>query len=227
MRLGGLQRCSFIDYPGKMCAIVFTTGCNFHCPYCHNPELVDETAEDIPLDDFFAFLETRRGKLDAVTITGGEPTVHVDLLSFIERIKEMGFLIKLDSNGTRVSVLREAIERKLVDYVAMDIKSPLTKYSATVARPVDCASVAASIALLKEDKVPYEFRTTVIKSMLDTDDFHQIGKEIYGARIYYLQKFIPTKLLNPGFIRKTTYTDTEFSALQQLMSQYVQTCEIR
>lgn len=227
MRLGGLQRCSLIDYPGKVSAIVFTIGCNFRCPYCHNPELVDETADEISAADFFSFLESRRGKLDAVTITGGEPTLHADLLDFMRAIKRLGFLIKLDSNGTSSETLETAIDAQLVDYIAMDIKAPLANYEGTVARPVDIAAMQRSIALLKAGKVPYEFRTTVIKSLLSIDDFHAIGKTIAGASRYYLQKFVSTKLLNPAFIRKTTYSDEEFEEIKSIMNQYVDVCSIR
>lgn len=227
MRLGGLQKTSLIDYPEKIAAIVFTIGCNFRCPYCHNPELVDETAEELSESDFFSFLESRVGLLDAVTITGGEPTVHTDLVSFIQKIKELEFLVKLDSNGTDPETLSYLIENKLVDYIAMDIKSPLEKYSATVARPTDIQKIKRSIELLLENKVPYEFRTTVVKALLTPSDFHNIGTLIRGAKRYYLQKFVPTKLLNPGFRKKTMYSDEEFEELQTTMAQYVQTCHIR
>jgi pyruvate formate lyase activating enzyme len=227
MRLGGLQKTSLIDYPGKVCAIVFTIGCNFHCPYCHNPELVEETADEISEEAFFSFLASRIGLLDAVTITGGEPTLHEDLLLFIHRIKQMGFLVKLDSNGTNPAILQELIAAKLVDYIAMDIKSPLRKYDATVARPVDLERIQTSISLLLEGQVPYEFRTTVVKALLPPEDFEEIGALIAGADRYYLQKFIPTKLLNPAFRKKAVYTDEEFEALRQTMEQYVQICQIR
>lgn len=227
MRLGGLQRSSLIDYPGKICAIVFTVGCNFHCPYCHNPELINETAEEISEEDFFVFLKKRTGLLDAVTITGGEPTLHDDLLLFIHRIKQMGFLVKLDSNGTNPTILRELIDARLVDYVAMDIKSPLQKYSETIARPVDVAHIKESIDLLRERRIAYEFRTTVVKALLPPEDFLQIGELIKGADTYYLQKFIPTKLLNPAFRKKVTYTDEEFEELRTIMENYVHVCQIR
>lgn len=227
MRLGGLQKTSLIDYPGKVCAIAFTIGCNFHCPYCHNPELVNETVEEISVDDFFSFLKKRIGLLDAVTITGGEPTLHKDLPNFIKEIKDLGFLVKLDSNGTNPGMLQKIINEKLVDYIAMDIKSPLEKYSVTVGRPVEAQNIQTSVNLLKENNVPYEFRTTVVKSMLSPNDFHAIGKLIKGASDYYLQKFIPTKILNPGFHKKVTYTDAEFAELQKIMSQYVGQCLIR
>ncbi|OQX50761.1 MAG: anaerobic ribonucleoside-triphosphate reductase activating protein [Candidatus Cloacimonas sp. 4484_209] len=130
MKIGGFQKVSLIDYPGKICAIVFTRGCNFRCPYCHNPELVlpENYSPLIPEEEIFSFLEKRRGKLDAVEITGGEPTLQEDLTEFIRKIKEMGFLVKLDTNGSFPSVLEKVIYSGLVDYIAMDVKAPLEKY---------------------------------------------------------------------------------------------------
>ncbi len=227
MRLGGLQKCSLIDFPGKITAILFTVGCNFRCPYCHNPELVDETSEIISVDNVFAFLTRRREILDAVTITGGEPTIQTDLVPFIRKVKEMGFLVKLDTNGTHPEVIELVQEEKLVDYIAMDIKAPLGRYASSVARPVDEVQIKKSIQLLIKGNIPYEFRTTVVKSLLAYDDLHEIGKTIKNAERYYLQKFVPTKPLNPAFVRKTTYTDTEFSEMQRFMETYVKLCGIR
>jgi pyruvate formate lyase activating enzyme len=227
MRIGGLQKCSLIDYPGKISAIVFTIGCNFRCPYCHNPELVDETAREMPEEEVFAFLERRKNLLDAVTITGGEPTMHENLIPFIRKIKEMGFLVKLDSNGTNPEVIAQVQKEKLVDYIAMDIKAPVDSYEKTVGRPVNGDAIRKSIALLIGGDVPYEFRTTVVKALLPLEDFAQIGEDIRGAKRYYIQKFVPTKTLNPAFIRKTTYTDAEFETLRSSMSAYVDECLIR
>lgn len=227
MRIGGLQKCSLIDFPGKISAIVFTIGCNFHCPYCHNPELVDETATELDEHELWNFLERRKGLLDAVTITGGEPTVHDDLIPFIKRIRDMGFLVKLDSNGTQPAVLEQIQKEKLVDYIAMDMKAPLTSYEHTVGRPVDAFALKKSIAIIMNGDIEYEFRTTIVKSLLSYEDLHLIGESIRGAQNYYLQKFVPTKTLNPAFIRKTTYTDAEFEEMRTIMSTYVQTCSIR
>ncbi|MCA9354576.1 MAG: anaerobic ribonucleoside-triphosphate reductase activating protein [Candidatus Kaiserbacteria bacterium] len=227
MRLGGLQQCSIIDYPDHISAIVFTIGCNFRCPYCHNPELVEETATELSTESFFDFLVKRRGKLDAVTITGGEPTMHDDLLDFIFQIKSMGFKVKLDTNGTRPDVVTVAVAEGMVDYVAVDAKAPLSKYSATVTRPVDVDAIRETRALLLEGRVPYEFRTTVVKSLLSPEEIEEIAKEIEGAEHYYLQRFVPTKLLNPAFMRKTTYSNEEFLELQKIASKYVQHCGIR
>lgn len=227
MKIGGLQKCSLIDYPGKISAIIFTIGCNFRCPYCHNPELVDETATEITEEEIFDFLARRKNLLDAVTITGGEPTVHEDLIPFIERIRALGFLVKLDSNGTDPHILKEALSRGLVDYIAMDIKSPLARYSETVARPVDTEKIRESIGLIMGSGIAYEFRTTVVKSLLSPEDIRAIGEEIRGAKQYFLQKFVPTKTLNPAFIRKTTYTDAEFEDMRTMLAPYVGTCAVR
>jgi pyruvate formate lyase activating enzyme len=227
MRIGGLQKNSLIDFPGKICAIVFTMGCNFHCGYCHNPELVNETAEPISESDVFDFLSKRQGKLDAVTITGGEPTIQEDLIPFIKKIKSLGFLVKLDTNGTRSSMVKELQERKLVDYFAMDVKSPLAKYTGTVGRPANLEEIQRTIALLINGSVPYEFRTTIVKTILSFEDLHGIGELIKGAEQYYLQKFVPSKTLNPDFILKTTYSDGEFEQMKQIMHRYVKKCYVR
>lgn len=228
MIFGGFEKFTLIDYPGKISSVVYTIGCNFQCPYCHNPELVNETVEKkYPEKEILEFLEHRKGMIDALVITGGEPTLHNDLLDFMEKVKDIGILVKLDSNGTRPDILRKAIERGLVDYIAMDIKSPLAKYSAIVARPVDVDAIRESIKLLLEGRVKYEFRTTVVKALLPPEDIEQIGREIRGAAAYYLQKFIPTKILNPQFIRKTTYTEHEFKHFKKILSSYVNFCGIR
>lgn len=208
--------------------MVYTIGCNFRCPYCHNPELVDETVETkITEKEILDFLKKRKGMLDGLVITGGEPTMHNDLLRFMKKVKGLGFLIKLDSNGTRPDMIKEAIRKKLVDYIAMDIKSTMSKYSQTVARPVDVAAIRKSIAILKTSGIPYEFRTTVIKALIAPEDFHEIGREIRGADRYFLQKFIPTKILNPQFKKKVTYSDDEFGSFQEIMNTYVTFCGIR
>ena len=208
MIFGGIEKFSLIDFPGKTSCILFTIGCNFRCPYCHNPELVDETVETkISEEEILDFLKTRVNLLDGVVITGGEPTLHSDLLAFIQKIKDLGFLVKLDSNGTNPKMLHEALDKKLVDYVAMDMKSPLSKYSQTVARPVDTKAIRESIYLLLNSNINYEFRTTLIKAMVTPEDVLEIAQEIKGAKNYYLQKFIPIKLLNPQFKKKVTYSD--------------------
>jgi pyruvate formate lyase activating enzyme len=190
MMLGGLQKFSLADYPGKTCAILFTRGCNMRCPYCHNPELVwpERYAPTLDLEEVLAFLETRRGLLDAVTVTGGEPCLQADLPELLARLKAMGFAVKLDSNGSFPEVLRKVIADGLVNYVAMDIKAPLEKYMLVCGADLPLKPIKDSIALLLEGRVAYEFRTTVDRDLLDEEDLLAIGQAIRGARRYYLQK---------------------------------------
>ena len=228
MIFGGFEKCTLIDYPSKTACMVYTIGCNFRCPYCHNPELVDETvAETISEEEVLAFLDTRKGLLDGVVITGGEPTIHSDLTSFIEKVKEKGFLVKLDSNGTSPQVLKDLVGKKLVDYIAMDIKAPLSRYSSVVSRPVDIDAIQESIDFLRTASVEYEFRTTVVKSLLSEADMLAIGEEIKGAKRYFLQAFIPTKILNPQLRKKVSYSHDELEALRQKVQPYVSYCAIR
>lgn len=229
MEFGGFEKCTFIDYPQKMACMVYTIGCNFRCPYCHNPELVDETVvERFQEKEILEFLDTRTKMLDGVVITGGEPTIHGEkLISFMKEVKGRGFLVKLDSNGTNPEFLERAIKEKLVDYIAMDIKSPLSKYSQTVSHPVDIESIKKSITLIMDSGVDYEFRTTVLKVMLSGEDLEDIGQEIKGAKKYYLQKFVPSKILNPQFLKKTTYSDDEFNIFCEKLGKKVDFCGIR
>lgn len=190
MVIGGFQKFSAIDYPGKLCAIIFTRGCNMRCPYCHNPELVypDQFAQEIPLQTILLFLKKRQGLLDAATITGGEPTIHADLIDLISQIKEMGYLVKLDTNGSNPHKLQEIIKTGLVDYFAMDVKSPLEKYPEVTRSTISVQAIRESIQLLMNSGIAYEFRTTVDWTLLNENDLIQIAETIRGAERYYLQK---------------------------------------
>lgn len=206
MILGGFQKLTLLDYPGKIAATVFTVGCSFCCPFCHNPELVDlrlahnEESEK----DFLAFLAKRKGKLEGVCITGGEPTIQPDIIDFIKKIKKMGFLVKLDSNGTRPDVLKKIFDHKLVDYVAMDIKSSLANYDEVTGSKVDKDRIRISVNLIMNSKIPYEFRTTAVPGLHSEDDFDEIAKWINGAQNYYLQEYREEqKILDPNLKKKT------------------------
>ncbi|KKU53863.1 MAG: Anaerobic ribonucleoside-triphosphate reductase activating protein [Candidatus Moranbacteria bacterium GW2011_GWE1_49_15] len=200
MRLGGYQKLTLIDYPGKIATTVFTVGCSFRCPFCHNPELV--LADQFPeLNDmeaeFFKFLEKRKGKLEGVCITGGEPTIQPDIINFIKKVKAMGFLVKLDSNGTRPDVLRKVIKEKLVDFIAMDIKNSPKKYSKTVGVSADMERIKLSVYMIMNSGIDYEFRTTVVPGIHEEKDFDEIAKWIKGAKAYYLQEFRDLKVIDP------------------------------
>ena len=191
MILGGFQKLTLLDYPGKIATTVFTVGCSFRCPFCHNPELVDlrlahnEESES----EFLKFLEKRQGILEGVCITGGEPTIQPDIIDFIRKIKKMGFLVKLDSNGTRPDVLKKLLDEKLLDHIAMDIKSSLEKYSETTDSKVDKDRIRMSVNLIRNSRLPYEFRTTVVPGLHTEKDILDIVKWIDGAEAYYLQEY--------------------------------------
>jgi pyruvate formate lyase activating enzyme len=229
MNIGGLQKFSMIDYPGKLTAIIFTLGCNFRCGYCHNPELVLPEKFNPSLDEkkILEFFKTRIGKLDAISITGGEPTLQADLPQFIKKIKDLGFLIKLDTNGTNSKMLKEIIDNKLVDYLAMDIKAPLKKYEEVIKMPVDLEDIKKSIKMIMDSGIEYEFRTTIVKSQLSVNDLLEIGKLIKGANIYYLQKFVVSKANDERFLKEKTYSDEEFEEIKKDILKYVQKCKVR
>jgi len=209
MLLGGLQKMTLIDYPGKIAATVFTVGCNFRCPFCHNPELVLSSRFTVSADDdslekeFFEFLKTRQGKLDGVCITGGEPTLQSDLVEFMTRIKELGFAVKLDSNGTRPDILKIVIDKKIVDYLAMDIKSDLINYEKVCQTKVDLERIKTSVDLIKNSGVNYEFRTTVVPGLHQEKDFKEIVKWLSGGRRYVLQRYQDYgKILDDGLRKR-------------------------
>jgi len=199
--LGGLQKLSLIDYPGKLSSVVFTLGCNFRCSFCHNPELVvPELINQQPqmkLADFFKWLQTRQGKLQAVVVTGGEPTLHQDLPEFLDHIKHLGFLVKLDTNGSSPAVLKQLLRHDLIDYIAMDIKSSPERYSQACGLvKVDLPAIHQSVDLIKNSGVAYCFRTTVAPKVVSGKDVEQIrhwlGTE--GTKLV-LQEFRPEKTL--------------------------------
>lgn len=228
MILGGLQKFSLADYPGKTCAILFTRGCNMRCPYCHNPELVwpERYAPEIAIEDALAFLETRRGLLDAVTVTGGEPCLQADLPDLLARLKGMGFAVKLDSNGSFPDVLRKVITNKLVDYVAMDIKAPLGKYAQVSGVSLDVEPIQESIALLLEGRVDYEYRTTVDRDLLDEGDLLAIGETIRGARRYCLQHLNAYDAKGSSLVMRAQ--DSEWlQDVAQKLGAYVGNCWVR
>lgn len=192
MDFSGIEKLSFVDYDSKIATVLFTKGCNFKCPFCHNGFLVVDPNFDevIPWKDIIDFLNERKGKIEAVVFSGGEPTLMPDLEFKIKEIKSMGFLIKLDTNGSNFSVLKRLIDQNLLDYVAMDIKNSFPKYAETAGiLNVDIDSIQKSIAFLINGKVDYEFRTTLIKEFHRIEDFYSIANLIKGTKKYALQKF--------------------------------------
>jgi len=272
MIIGGLQQFSLLDYPGCVSAIVFTQGCNFRCQFCYNPMLVwpetvgklkyardIEQQKDHPKikeDDLFVFLESRVGKLDAVVVTGGEPCLHKDLIEFIQKIKKLGFLVKLDTNGSYPEALEKLLEKKLIDYIAMDLKAPAEKYNEITdikGNPVKYGKagveqfngvnfnniypgeynaiftrVKKSVKLIMQSGLPYEFRTTVVPNLLNKDDINEMGKIIKGARAWYLQGFKSSDdLINQDLKNKVPYNSRQMKEMAEAASKYVKKCEVR
>ncbi|MDT8272469.1 MAG: anaerobic ribonucleoside-triphosphate reductase activating protein [Desulfomonilia bacterium] len=229
MKIAHVQKTSFIDYPGKISAVIFTRGCNFRCPYCHNPELVDP-ARFTPLivkEEVLSFLEKRRGKLDGVVITGGEPLLQDGLLEFLQRVKSKGFQVKLDTNGSRPRQLREAIRLSLVDFIAMDIKAPLERYYQIAGSLVNVSEIRSSIELIMGSSQPHEFRTTIARSLLSPDDIVQIAQMIRGASHYVLQKFVPSKHVDPSFLSEKSFTQEEIELILDQIRPMVGRCSVR
>lgn len=225
--IAGLQKTTFIDFPEKIACIVFTQGCNFRCGYCHNPELFENKEPTLSVSAFFEFLNKRKGKLDGVVITGGEPTLQKDLKEFIKQIKDLGFAVKLDTNGTNPEILKKLISENLLDYVAMDIKAPLEKYKNIVNVDFDTKKIKNSIDFIMSCGIDYEFRTTVLKSQLSLEDFEEIGNLIKRAKKYYLQEFIPSKILDNSLINEKSYTHDEFKKICLILQKYVKFCDFR
>jgi len=200
MKIGGFNTFSLSDFPGKVAAIVFTQGCNFRCPYCHNAPLISchEPKELlIPEKQFFEFLECRRNQLDAVVVSGGEPTIHRNLSEFLRRIKDMGFAVKLDTNGSNPEVLKGILENNLVDYIAMDIKAPLTNYEKLTDTVSSSGRIQESINIISKSGFDHEFRTTVVEALLTPEDMQEIRALVPAKSTYHLQKFYPEHAFDP------------------------------
>ena len=198
MNICGLQKLAMVDYPGKLAATVFTGGCNLRCPFCHNALLVTRLSEtpSIPTDEVLAFLKSRRGLLDGVVLTGGEPLLQPDAEDFLRDVRELGFTVKLDTNGCYPEALAHILEQGLVDYIAMDIKNSREKYGLTVGVPaLDLTPIDESIRLIRTSGVDYEFRTTLVQELHTPADVAAIGQWIQGAPRYALQKFVDSGAL--------------------------------
>jgi len=248
MIIGGLQKFSLLDYPDHIAAIIFTQGCNFRCQFCYNPMLVKpgytggkvsnrpstgdgQGQKGHPLiteDDLFVFLDKRKGKLNAVVITGGEPTLHQDLPEFIIKIRKLGYKIKLDTNGTNSRMLKELIGRRLIDYIAMDIKGPAGKYEKVTGVKTDLMKIKESITIIMKSGLPYEFRTTVVPDLIGLKDITSIGKLIKGASKWYLQVFkSDIDLVNPELNNTKSYGDSEMKEMELIAKKYVKFCRVR
>jgi len=232
MIISGIQKMTLLDYPGKVATTIFTFGCNFRCGFCHNPELVhaaerqkqNEWTEDAILN----FLKERQGFVEALVVTGGEPTLHSDLPEFLQKVKSLGFLIKIDTNGTNSQMIEILQAKGLVDFWAMDIKNSYPKYFATVEQFVDEEEIKKSINLIKKGSQDYEFRTTIVEGLHKPEDVLAMAQMVEGAKKYVLQQFISRdKLVNPKFVGKKSISEEELKSLAKECEHWVGKCEIR
>ncbi len=227
MKISGLQKLTLLDYPGHTACTVFTPSCNFRCPFCHNASLVENRAlGDVSEEEFFAFLDKRRGILSGVAITGGEPTLQPDLYDFIAKIAREGFKVKLDSNGYRPEALRELLASGNVSYVAMDIKSSRERYAAAAGiKNIDVSKIEKSVEIIKSSGVEYEFRTTAVKGIHSPQDFLSIGNWLGDVPRYFIQKFTDSgDVLSEGY---SAFSDDEMTALLALARINIKSAALR
>lgn len=231
MEIGGLQKTTLIDFPGRIAATIFLCGCNFRCPWCYSSELVlPEKIKNQPKiteKEFFKFLKSRKELLEGVVVCGGEPTINKDLPNFAREIKSLGFLVKIDTNGSNPQMLKNLIDKKLIDYVATDIKGPKGKYSQLTGIKADIKKIQKSIDILREDKVDYEFRSTIVPSLHTKEDVIEMAKWISGAKRYYLQNFRSEKTIDPNFEKIEPYPQEFLLEIQKIISPFFETCQIR
>ena len=228
MEITGLQKTTLLDYPGRIACTVFFSGCNFRCPFCHNASLVTAGQRPQPVmddEELLAFLETRRRKLDGVCVTGGEPTLQPQLPQLLRRIKDMGFSVKLDTNGSRPEILRQLVRDDLVDYVAMDIKSSPCSYDRLCGTAADMEAIKESAAYLMTHPVDYEFRTTLVKPLHTAEDLAAIGHWLKGPSAYYLQQFVDSgDLIGSGM---EAFSAAEMETLRQIVLPFVPHTSLR
>jgi pyruvate formate lyase activating enzyme len=232
MNIGGLLKNSMIDYPGKLSCGIFLSGCNFECPYCHNPDLAkgfSMTAAESDPQNVYRFIENRKGFLDGVVISGGEPTIQKDLFDLCEHIKQIGYPVKLDTNGSRPQVIKRLIAEGLVDYIAMDLKTDPHQYATYIQPNCNVSAILASIEIIMASSTAYEFRTTCVKPIVTAEAIENIGRLIEGAGLYALQRFHKNEMLHPDFFKDANYeyTQDELSHLKAVAEPWVKQCIIR
>lgn len=233
MLIGGLQKTTLIDYPGKIACTVFTLGCNFRCRFCSNPELVlpskIKKQPRISEKEFFAFLKEKRGLLDGIVLCGGEPTLNKDLPDFIKKIRKLGFLVKLDTNGSNPEMLKKLIKQKLIDCIAMDVKAPLTsqKYEAITGIKIDLGKIKKSMEIIKYSGIDGEFRTTVVPGIHTKEDIIQIAKDIAPAKKYFLQNFQPGKTVDPKLVKLKSFSKDFLLEIVREIAPLFEICRVR
>ena len=225
MVISGLQKLTLLDFPQRVACTVFLGGCNFRCPFCQNGEILNGDFEGYTIEQFLSFLKKRQGILDGVCVSGGEPLLSDEVFSLIEKIKQLGYAVKVDTNGSYFERLKTLIDEKLVDFVAMDIKNSPQKYNLTAGVKVNFENVEKSVKLLMNSNIQYEFRTTVVKEYHTEQDFIEIGKWIKGAQRYFLQKFVASDFVLEKNL--SSYSDEQMQEFKKILIPYISNTKIR
>jgi len=228
MKIGGLQHTSLLDYPDCISAIIWTVDCNFRCPFCYNKTLVEGTAPLIAEEDIFAFLRKRKGVLEALVISGGEPLLQKDIVPFIQKVKKLDYLVKIDTNGSRPDVLEDLLKQDLVDYVSMDVKAPKNKYEKLTGVKTDISAIQRSITLIMEKAKGYEFKTTFVPNLLKKEDIVSIAKWLEGTQNYYLQQVkTDVPLLSTTYMSVDPYPKEYLIETLEAIQPYFTTSDLR
>jgi pyruvate formate lyase activating enzyme len=228
MKVGGLQKTSLQDYPDEVSSIIWTISCNFSCPFCYNKDLVEGNITEIPEEDILSFLEKRKKLIDGLVISGGEPLLQKDLKNFCKKVKKLSYKIKIDTNGSYPEKLKELIDEKLIDYIAMDIKAPKKKYNKLTNVKIDIKKIEKSIEIIKNSKLDYEFRTTIVPSLLMMKDIIEIAKWLKGAEKFYLQQFkMDTPLISYKLAKVSPYAKEELIKIVEDIKPCFDICEVR
>ncbi len=227
MKIFGLEKLSMVDFENHLCCVVFTAGCNFRCPFCQNSDLVEcKNLNQISEEDFFTFLKKRTGLLEAVCVSGGEPTLQPDLPQFLQKVKQMGYLVKLDTNGCSPKLLQQLINQKLVDYVAMDIKNSQSNYHLTAGTDtINLQDIKDCVELLKQNKVDYEFRTTLVAGHHTTQQIEEMATWLKGANKLYLQCFVDNGTCLKSGLKKVPKEETE--KFKEILSKTIKLVQLR
>lgn len=228
MKIGGFQKTSLLDYPDRISAIVWTVDCNFKCPFCYNKNLVDGNVELFNEDDVLSFLKKRKGLLEALSISGGEPFLQKDILDFTSKVKKLGYLVKIDTNGMFPERLKELIDKNCVDYVSMDVKAPKEKYNTLTGVKTNLKKIEKSIELIKKSAPDYEFRTTFVPNLLKKDDILKIAKWLDGSKRFYLQQFkSDTPLISSKLDNVAPYSKEDIIKTLEEIKPFFKSCDVR
>lgn len=228
MKIGGFQKTSILDYPEKISSIIWTVGCNFRCPFCYNKDLVEGKVKTFDEEEILSYLKMRKNLIEGLVITGGEPLIYNDICNFISKVKKLGYKIKIDTNGIYPEKLQKLIDKKLIDYIAMDIKAPKEKYDKLTGVKTDINKIQKSINIIKNSKIDYEFRTTIIPNFLTKEDMINIAKWLSGSKKYYIQQFkSDVPLISDKLINVNPYSKEELTNILKEIEHYFDFCNVK